>query len=597
MQGFFRLSTTARGALRRPAAACIAAVMLVGFDPIVLSYAQTWIPPLTLQDPQLLFSTTFGRGNGQVRKVAIDADGSIIIAGWTQERFSFPLVNAADSTFGDEGQEGFVAKISPSRDNLVYSTYLGGNGDDWVSGLTLDAGGNAYVVGTTVSLDFPTLNGLQPLANVDASNNVRDGFVAKLGPTGNLIWATYLGGDASDEAHSVVVDSDSAVYVVGSTGSIDFPSQNAFQPSCALSEVTQRCADAFVTKLAADGASLMFSTYLGGSLGGQDEEACDVGIDGFGNVYVIGEVRSDDFPILGAIQSMRGGGNSDMFITKFSAAGDSLIWSTFLGGNEHDGFCSVLAGGVSIAVDSQGDAYVATFARSTDLPIVGGFQPTHKGADDGYVAKITSGGMLAWSTYLGGTGSDSPQDIALSDSGTPVVAGWTQSKDFPLTADALTEIGCPDAGTPFCPFDAFVTVLGAGDGSLSFSTFLGAEDSEQAAGVAVGADDMIYLAGSTRSGFFPMVDPLPAEYRGSGTLEPFVSVIASAPEAMPGDANGDGAITASDALIALNAAIAAAVCELCICDLNGDGSVTATDALILLNLAVGLPVNINPPPC
>jgi hypothetical protein len=549
---------------------------------------------VALENPALTYSTTFGRGQGEVREVAVDTDGNIVIAGNTGAGSLFPLVNAADESFGDEGTEGFVAKISASGDDLIYSTFLGGNGDDWIAGVAVDAVGNAYVAGTTRASDFPTVNALQPFPHPDGSGVVRDGFVAKFDPDGVLLWATYLGGDSGDEAHDIAVDAAGAVYVVGSTHSEDFPAVNAFQSACNLSPVIKNCNDAFVSKLAADGASLEFSTYLGGT---STEEACGVDVDGFGNVYVVGENRSADFPVLNPFQSERGGGTNDQFVTKIAASGNALIWSTHLGGTDEEGYCSVLFRGPSVALDSQDDAYFVTFAKSIDLPVVGGFQATHQGGTDGYVAKIGSDGTLQWSSYLGGAGSDSPTNVAVGPAGAPVVVGWTTSTDFPLTPDALMEEDCPMAETPFCRSDAFVTAIDADGGSMTFSTYLGGDDLDQGSGIDIGADDTIYVGGWTKTDLWPLVDPLPSQYRGGGSTQQFVSAIGTTVSTIPGDANGDGTVTASDALLTLSAAIGAGSCALCICDVNGDGSITATDALIVLNLAVGLPVDTNAPPC
>jgi hypothetical protein len=574
-------------------------LLLLCLEPYGFVQARNRLQRLVLKNPALTYSTTFGRGSGEVREVAVDSDGNIIIAGSTGAGNLFPLVNAADETFGDDGNEGFVTKISASGDELIYSTFLGGNGDDWITAVTVDTAGNAYVCGTTTAFDFPTVNALQPVAHPDGSGFVRDGFVTKLDPQGNLVWSTYLGGESGDEANDIVVDASGAVYVVGNTRSKDFPSVNAFQSACKLSPVLETCNDAFITKLAADGASIELSTFLGGI---STEEACGVDVDGSGNIYVIGESRSDDFPVLNALQSERGGVGgavryADSFVTKLAAAGNALIWSTYLGGTDSEGTCSVLDRGPSLALDSQDNAFLVMNTKSIDLPMAGGFQPTHQGGTDGYVAKLNSGGMLEWSTYLGGTGSDFPDNVAVSSSGTPVVVGWTTSTDFPVSADALTEVDCPAAETPFCRSDVFVTVLGGGNGSLQFSTYLGGDDLDQGSGVDVGADDTIYVAGWTKTDLWPLVDPLPGQYRGGGTTQQFVSAIGSVMSTIPGDANGDGTVSASDALLTLAAAISAGTCELCICDVNGDGSITATDALIVLNLAVGLPVDINAPPC
>ncbi len=576
----------------------LCAILLLALEPHGFVQARAWLGGLVLDDPELTYSTTFGRGTGEVREIAVDTDGNIVIAGVTGSQFLFPLINAADDTYGDSGQEGFITKISASGDELIYSTYLGGDDDDWVSALALDAAGNAYVCGTTVSLDFPTTGALQPLPNIGQGGFVRDGFVAKLAPNGDLLWSTHLGGESSDEAHDIAVDAGGAVVVVGQTSSVDFPSANGFQSACNLNPTTERCADAFITKISGDGSSIQFSTFLGGSAAGIGEQACGVSLDGSGNVYVIGENRSDDFPLLSPFQSERGGGISDLFVTKLAATGNALIWSSHLGGADDEFSCSVLSRGSTIAVDSQSDAFIAFTTKSADLPVMGGLPASTQEDDtDVFAAKITSGGTLAWSTYLGGSGSDFAHNVALSSAGTPVLTGWTTSTGFPLTSDALPEADCPLAQTPNCTTDAFVTALDADDGSLAFSTYLGGDDSDQGSGVCVTPDDTIYVAGWTKTDLWPEVNALPSVYGGSGTVQMFVSAIGSADPAIPGDANGDGTISATDALLALSVAVGAGECALCICDVSGDGAITATDALIVLNLAVGLPVATNAPPC
>jgi len=193
-------------------------------------------PGIGFQSPELRYSTTVGGGVGEGRAFALDSDGNAIVAGNTLEKFDFALVNAVDEDPGSEGEEGFVIKINAAGDDVVFSTYLGGEGDDWVTDIDVDADGNIYVTGITAADDFPTTGGsLQPALGNETGGfgTYYDGFVTKLDPSGNIVWSTYLGGDRTDEAHGLRVGTDGSVYVVGGTNSFDFPSTSgAYQENC-----------------------------------------------------------------------------------------------------------------------------------------------------------------------------------------------------------------------------------------------------------------------------------------------------------------------------------------------------------------------------
>jgi hypothetical protein len=548
----------------------------------------------TFDSPSLLYSTTFGRGAGEARDVVVDAQGNTIFAGNTTEFFEFPLVNAVDDEPGSEGQEGWVAKINAAGDDLVFSTYLGGNGDEWVTDIDVDANGNVYVVGTTNASDFPTTPGaLQPSTGGAVPGSSEDAFVTKLDPMGNIVWSTYLGGDKNDRANGVRVGADGTVYVVGGTSSFGFPTADAIQEECDGGQF-DLCNDAFIVRLATNGGSLLFGTFLGG--GSFGDVACSVDVDENGNIFVAGQFSADDFPFVDAFEDSHAGG-FDNFVAKYGAGGATLEWASGLGGSGNEALCTPQDRGPTIILDGAGDAFVATLTDSTDLSASGRFQETNAGATDGYLAKIASEGTFEWGSYLGGENSESIRAISVTADGSPVAVGFTTSTDFPVTDDALDEGDCPSSPTSPCSADVFVTVFSADGTALDFSTYLGGSDTEFANGVAVSANGTIYVAGMTQTELWTLVDPLPAEYLGFGNMQPFTVQIGDGDAPIPGDVNGDGRVTASDALAGLNAALGIQQCLLCICDLNGDGSVSATDALIILNLAIGIPVATNPPTC
>lgn len=234
---------------------------------------------------------------------------------------------------------------------LVYSTYLGGSSSDWYSdwdnGITVDSSGNAYVTGHTESTDFPTKNPIQ--GSKVGGTFYADVFITKINAAGSaLVYSTYLGGSSGDVGYDIAVDDVGNAYVAGATDSTNFPTKNPIQASNAGSN------DAFVTKINADGSTLIYSTYLGGS--GSDP-AYGIAIDGSSNAYLTGITGSADFPTTNPIQASYAGGK-DAFVTKINAAGSALVYSTYLGGNSNEE-------DDDIAVDNSGNAYVTGFHWSS----------------------------------------------------------------------------------------------------------------------------------------------------------------------------------------------------------------------------------------
>ncbi|MEP7289163.1 MAG: SBBP repeat-containing protein [Chloroflexota bacterium] len=323
--------------------------------------------------------------------------------------------------------------IDPS---LTYSTYLGGSGDEYGNGITVDSSGNAYVTGYTYSTDFPTANAFQ-IANSGGD----DAFVTKLNAAGSaLVYSTYLGGTDFDDGIGIAVDSSGNAYVTGFTQSTNFPTTAG-----AYQTVSASSLNAFVTKLNAAGSALVYSTYLGGN-------GFDVGkgiaVDSSGNAYVTGYTYSTNFPTANAFQIANSGGD-DAFVTKLNAAGSALVYSTYLGGTGNDE-------GNGIAVDSSGNAYVTGYTSSTNFPTANAFQIAHSGGTyDVFVTKLNAAASaLVYSTYLGGNDYEYGQGIAVDSSGNAYVMGFTQSTNFPTTAGAYQTVSASS-------LNAFVTKLNA----------------------------------------------------------------------------------------------------------------------------------------
>jgi Beta-propeller repeat len=427
-----------------------------------------------------------------------------------------------------ENQVGFqVSGHDPHKALVIdpvvkYSTYLGGSGDDWASifdflrGIAVDSGGNAYVIGTTASTDFPTtVGGFQTtFGGGDGGCNeppefagcaAGDVFVAKLSADGTLVYSTYLGGSADDWGEGIAVDAAGNAYLAGETASPDFPPMNPIQGANA------GLTDMFFAKLNPAGSSLVYSTYLGGS---SYDMVPMIALDSHGNLYFEGTTLSTDIPTANAYQPNTGSpGSPDIWAGKLNAAGNALVYSTYLGGSDWD-VC-----GSDIVVDRNGDAYLDGFTCSTDFPTRNPIQGAIAGDCDAFLTKLNSGGQLAYSTYLGGSGFESTRGTAVDANGNAYFAGITFSSDFPTTSGAFdTAHAFGTCGHPPDTFPCavgFVTKVNARGNALVYSTYLGGTGFDFAAGIVVDPFGNAYIAGGTYSTDFPTVTPLQARNAGN----------------------------------------------------------------------------------
>jgi hypothetical protein len=410
---------------------------------------------------------------------------------------------------------------------LAYSTFLGGSGNDTGKAIAVDTAGNAYVAGSTCSTDFPVTPGAFQTTNHAAANNGCTAFVTKLNPTATaLVYSTYLGGSGGDTANAIAVDTAGNAYVAGQTYSTDFPvAQGAFQTT--NHAAANGDADAFVAKLNPTGTALVYSTYLGGSgLSAGTPYSGDKGnavtMDAAGEAYVAGQTFSTDFPVTqGAFQTTNNGATNDCanaFITKLNSVGTALVYSTYLGGSGGNrvGFFGDI--GSAIAIDAVGNAYVAGQAGSPNFPVTqGAFQTTNNAAaSEGTNAFITelnpNGTALVYSTYLGGSGGDTGNAIAVDTSGNLYVAGRTSSTDFPVTQGAFqtTDHNSTNGANAFItklnPAGALVysTYLGGSGGAINLMATLAMWGGDQASGLAIDSSGNAYVTGSTASADFPV---------------------------------------------------------------------------------------------
>lgn len=442
---------------------------------------------------------------------------------------------------------------------LVYSSYVGGDQTDWMRDIALDSAGNFYLIGSTGGLNFA----MSPDA-YDATPELgnQDIFLLKFNPAGNtLLYGTYLGGLSLEEIGAAQVTSSGDIYLTGWTSSSNFPTLNAYQP---VQPDTNGWADAIVAKFDGSG-SLVYSTYLGGN---NLDRGQDIAVDSSGAAYITGFTRSLNFPTqnafrgtligssssfltklsasgnalvystyvgsgegyavtvdgngsayitgvtdLGTFPTTPGAydtsynGNFDTYITKFAPDGTGLVFSTFLGGSQTDGTW----GGGTIVLDGGGNVYVTGVTGSADFPQFGGYSTSFHGAgqNDIYLAKLNaSGSSLIYSTFFGGIYSDSPSALLVDADGNAYIAGDTGSPDFPVVD--------PYQPTLAGGNDAFLTQFNASGSAILSSTYIGGSLGETIAGMVLAPDGSLWLAGSTQSTDLPMINPYQGTHQGIG---------------------------------------------------------------------------------
>ncbi len=443
----------------------------------------------------LVFSTTFGGvttpnvGVGdEATAIAVASDGATVIAGSTMA-VNFPTTPGTFDPVFDENPPGdfpephvFVTKLNAAGTSIVYSTFLGGRDDDRPYDMVLDGGGAVYLGGVTSSTDFPVTSG----AFDTTVDQLEDGFVAKLSADGSsLVFSTIIGAEGFDSVRGLKRAFDGTLYLTGSTSSIAFPT------TAGAYDTTHNGADdAFVARLSADGSSLLLSTYFGGL---NVDAAESIALDAALGVYVCGRTESETFPVTpGAADPVYGGGFVDGFVARFAPNLGSVAYSAFLGGDRRD-----TANGID--VDASGNAVVAGTTASANFPVTpGAFDPVHEdiGTDhnDIFVTRLSPGGAIQSSTYVGGTSEDEGAAVVLDANGVAHVCGSTASADFPTTVGAV-----PSGGLG----DAVVVSLSPDGSSLRYATTLGGDNGDSALAIALDGAGAVYVAGATNSADFP----------------------------------------------------------------------------------------------
>jgi hypothetical protein len=360
---------------------------------------------------------------------------------------------------------------------LQLSTFFGGIGRDCGNSIAVDDAGYIYITGYTSSTDFPIQNAFDSTFN----SGTFDVFVTKFNPDGeSLNFSTYLGGLESDGGKAIAVDDVGCIFVTGFTRSTNFPTHNAFDST------HNGITDVFVAKFNPDGQSLNFSTYLGGL---ESEFGYAITVDEVGSICITGYTFSTNFPTQNAFDSTFNGGPVDIFVTKFNPDGQSLNFSTYLGGSSSEL-------GFAIAVDKFGYIYVTGDTGSTNFPTLNAFNSTHNGDYDVFITKFNSNGQsLNFSTYLGGSGYERGNAIALDKLGCIYITGFTGSINFP-TPNACDSTHNGD-------YDVFITKINPDGQSLNFSTYLGGTSDDFGYGIAVDEVGCAHITGYTDSIDFP----------------------------------------------------------------------------------------------
>jgi hypothetical protein len=407
-----------------------------------------FISKINPQGTAVVWSTFLGGTEGveYAEGIAVDPSGNVIVSGDTNSYLDFPVTaGAIQSTYGGHARDSWVAKINAAGTVLVYSTLLGGNGDEGNLDVDADASGNAYVVGYSGSTNFPGVTGSSIQS---ARSGGSDAYVVKVDPTGGLVYSTYFGGSAGDSVSHVFADASGNAYLGGSTTSTDLPGVTAgsLQPANAGSN------DGFVAKINAAGSAILWATYFGGT-GRENIEA--IKLDGTGKIVFAGQTTSSTLPGVSSssLQPTPGGG-WDVYVAKLDSDASSILWTTFFGSTGDDYL--PLAG---MALDASANIYLGGFTYSTaSFPGVTGssIQSTHAGGDsDCFVTKINAAGTaIVYSTYLGASTWEGIYGMDVDPAGNVYATGLAESTFPGVTSDAIqpTNMGGNEHG----PGDGFI---------------------------------------------------------------------------------------------------------------------------------------------
>jgi hypothetical protein len=407
---------------------------------------------------------------------------------------NFRLIDAQRYGFSVENDLGLALVIDPG---LEWSTFLGGNNDDHCISLGLTATGQIIITGATMSVDFPTTPGAY---DTTFSGSACDGFVSCLSADGSqLLWSTAIGGNSADVLFDVALDGSGRVIVAGSTYSSDFPTTPG-----AYDTTHNGTSDGMIVCLSSDGSQLLYSTYLGSAA---QDMIVALDVSNAGDAVVGGYTGSVNFPTTtGAYDTTYNGGARDAFVTRITADGTALVYSTYIGGSNDDGNVyqyPIIENSdlMCVLLDNSENAIISGATRSTDFPTTPNAYDTtwNGGYWDIFVAKFAAtGSELIFSTYLGGSSWEAPlcNSMCLSENGLIGIGGSTASTNFPTTQSAFDTTFNGDLQ------DAIVALLDPTGSQLLYSTFIGGPATYDVLGsLAFDMDGDILFTGQADSDF------------------------------------------------------------------------------------------------
>jgi len=434
---------------------------------------------LAAQGPTVIFSTYLGVADCD--GIALGSNGDLYLACHSPSSHlpieAKPSKQPATEGDSDPYFDAYVLRVNPQTGKLIYATRVGGSDYDEASRIQVDRNGFAYVVGLTKSRDFPTTaNALQRQYGGGDS----DGFLVKVAPDGEVVYATFLGGTGADDDDAVELDNRGGVFVGGMTESNDFPGQS--KPH------TTSMGDAFVAYIEPDEPRVFHSVVFGGQ---GAEFLTGLAFDRKGGLFAVGFTKSKDFPTVHPIQDeLRG--VSDLFLTRFATPSLTPTFSTFFGGSGDDS-------GWGVTVDQRGDPVVAGSTDSNDLPATAGaYQSTNKGGQDAFVAKFDGKGYRkVRSTYWGGSKNDlsggDGDDVKVDRDGNVWLVGGSSSTDLATTRNALQ----PKYGGG--EQDGFLVAFSSDLAKLCYGSYRGGTDRDFLEGLDVSRNGLVYATGVTWS--------------------------------------------------------------------------------------------------
>ncbi len=423
------------------------------------------------------YSTYFGGSEGEdATKVAFDNDGNTILIGQTPSD-DFPITTGSlQDTYGGGDWDGFVAKFSPAGE-LLYSSYLGGTGYEHVTSVNIDSGNNIVLTGTTGSSNFPTTPDALDLTFGGAT----DGFIMKIAPNGTLLYSSFFGGTGNDWIYGIQFDASENYMFSGWTDSTGLGTTGA------LHQNPIGGTDGFIARVSSNGATLQMFSYLGGT---GNDRIYVMDIDSEYNYVLGGITASSNYEVTGGAFQTTSTADGDAVLTKINHDGNTLLYSTYLGGNDDDL-------GLTVIVDSTDSMIISGYTQSDDLAVLNAQQAIFGGGGaDIFVAKFNETGSLQFLTYLGGTGTDYCWDMVTDSSDNIIVCGRTSSYNYPAH-DGLND-------THSGSYDAVATKYAPDGQTIIASSYVGGSSADIGEGVAVDGDGNVVISGRTASSDFPV---------------------------------------------------------------------------------------------